>query len=253
MKRISRIHAVLYILVLLIQAVTTPAVADEISVAVASNFRDAGKGIASHFERLSGHKVILVFGSTGKHYAQIKNGAPFEVYFAADALRPKLLEAEGVAQPGSRFTYAIGKLVLWSPKGNAVDPGGNVLEQGDYRHLAIANPRLAPYGKAAQEVLQRRGLWQALQDRFVRGENIGQTFQFVMSGNAELGFVSFSQIKRPGRPTAGSWWEIPQSLYSPIEQQAVLLQDNAPARAFLAFVRSEEALKIIRSYGYGTP
>ena len=166
--------------------------------------------------------------------------------------RPKLLETEGVAQPGSRFTYAIGRLVLWSPMRSAVDPAGNVLENGDFRYLAFANPRLAPFGKAAMEVLQKRGLWQVLQERFVRGENIGQTFQFVKSGNAELGFISMSQIKQPGKPMPGSWWEIPQSFYSPIEQQAVLLKDNDLARAFLIFVRSEEGLEIIRSYGYGT-
>ena len=252
MIRSSRIRALVFLILILAQYANVTAYADEITVAVASNFTETIKEITRRFEQQSGHKVTLVFGSTGKHYAQIKNGAPFDIYFAADVQRPKLLEAEGAAQPSSRFTYAVGKLILWSPKRSAVDPAGNVLENGYFRHLAFANPKLAPYGKAAMEVLQTRGLWQALQERFVRGENIGQTFQFVKSGNAELGFISMSQIKRPGKPMAGSWWEIPQSFYSPIEQQAVLLKDNDVARAFLIFVRSEEGLSIIRSYGYGT-
>ena len=245
---------VMGLIVTMVSLVTAaPAVADEIQVAVASNFTDPIKEIARRFEQQSGHKISLAFGSTGKHYAQIKHGAPFEAFFAADAKRPKLLEEEGIAQPGSRFTYALGKVVLWSPKVDTVDAAGKVLEQGDFRYLALANPKLAPYGKAAQEVLENRGLWPALQGRLVHGENIGQTFQFVMSRNADLGFVAFSQIKRPGRPTTGSKWEIPQALYSPIEQQAVLLKDNTPSRDFLTFVRSEKALKIIRDYGYGTP
>jgi molybdate transport system substrate-binding protein len=239
--------------VLLTLMVGLPAVAGAIRVAVASNFADAAKEIAGRFEQKSGHEVVLVLGSTGKHYAQIKNGAPFEAFLAADARRPALLEEEGAAQPGTRFTYALGTLVLWSPKADYVDAGGAVLRKGGFRHLALANPKLAPYGKAAQEVMEGIGLWQALQSRMVRGENIGQTFQFVKSGNAELGFVAWSQIRRPDEPATGSWWEIPQRLYSPIEQQAVLLDDNPVARDFLAFVRAEEGREIIRTYGYGTP
>ncbi len=144
-------------------------------------------------------------------------------------------------------------MVLWSPRVDYVDRAGEVLVQGDFRHLALANPKLAPYGKAAKEVLESRGLWQDLQGRIVRGENIGQTFQFVKTGNAELGFVSMSQVQRPGQTVEGSWWEIPQSLYTPIEQQAVLLKDDPVARAFLDFVRGEEGREIIRAYGYRTP
>lgn len=228
-------------------------VADEIRVAVASNFIGAIKSIAESFEASTGHKVTLISGSTGKHYAQIKHGAPFDIYFAADVKRAKLLAEEGVAQPGSRFTYAIGKVILWSPKSGTVDLEGKVLEQGEFRHLAIANPKLAPYGKAAKEVLQARGLWDGLRGRMVRGENIGQTFQFVKSGNAKLGFVAYSQVKRPGHPVEGSFWAVPQSLYSPIEQQAVLLKDKDAARAFLSFVRRDESLEMIRGFGYGTP
>ena len=227
--------------------------ADEIRVAVASNFADTIRTIAQRFEAGTGHKVKLIFGSTGKHYAQIKHGAPFDAYFAADVRRPELLEKEGLILPGSRFTYAVGKVILWSPKTDYVDAEARVLEHGKFRHLAIANPKLAPYGKAAKQVLQARGVWDALKGSMVRGENIGQTFQFVKSGNAELGFVAISQVKRPGHPVEGSFWEVPQSIYSPIEQQAVLLKDNAAGRAFLSFVRNDVAREIIQGYGYGTP
>jgi molybdate transport system substrate-binding protein len=251
MRRPVRIFAVGLVAALL-QLGASASTANEIRVAVASNFAATMEEIAGRFEKISGHEVTVVAGSTGKHYAQIRNGAPFHAFFAADAERPKRLEAEGMALPGSRFIYAVGKLVLWSPKADYVDPAGTILEHGDFRHLAVANPMLAPYGRAAREVLAKRGRWQALQHRMVRGENVSQAFQFVKSGNAELGFVARSQIHRQGRATTGSWWEIPDALYTPIEQQAVLLQDDSPARDFLIFVRSEEALKIIRAHGYGT-
>ena len=227
--------------------------ADEVRVAVASNFTGAAKTISKHFEANTGHKVILAYGSTGKHYAQIINGAPFDVFLAADVDRPELLEKEGSAVPGSRFTYAVGKLVLWSPKRRYVQPGGRVLKRLNFRFLAIANPRLAPYGVAAREVLQARGLWEVLTDRLVRGENISQTFQFVKSGNAELGFIAYSQVKRPGLSPKGSIWIVPQALYQPIKQQAILLKDSKVARSFLSFMQSEEALQIIHDYGYDTP
>ncbi|HAJ91767.1 MAG TPA: molybdate ABC transporter substrate-binding protein [Gammaproteobacteria bacterium] len=228
-------------------------IAEEIRVAAASNFKNAITAIARRFEAATNHKVTLIFGSTGKHYAQIKNGAPFDVFFAADVRRPELLEEEGVALPGSRCTYAVGKVLLWSPKKGYVDPEGRILERSEFRYLAIANPKLAPYGKAAQEILQARRLWDRLSGRLVRGENIAQTFQFVKSGNAELGFVAYSQVKHPNQPIEGTFWEVPQALYTAIEQQAVLLKDSVAARAFLSFVRSREALKIIHDYGYGTP
>ncbi len=227
--------------------------AGEIRLAVASNFAQAMTTIAERFEADTGQKVRLSFGSTGKHYAQIRNGAPFDAFFAADVRRPEMLEREGLALPGSRFTYAVGRIVLWSPREGYVDPEGRVLERGGFRRLAIANPGLAPYGKAAREVLEELGLWDGLSGRLVRGENIGQTFQFVVSGNAELGFVARSQVMRPGRPVGGSFWEVPQELYSPLEQQAVLLRDGLAARAFLEFMRSDEVSRILRDYGYGTP
>lgn len=239
----------------LLQATAAPAAAERIQVAVASNFSVTLTRVADHFERRSGHRVILVPGSTGKHYAQIRNGAPFDAFFAADIRRPALLEREGAIVPGSRFTYAFGKLVLWSPTPGLVDRRGEVLERGDFRHLAVANPRLAPYGKAAQQALQSLELWSSLENRLVFGENIGHAYQFVKSGNAELGLVAYSQVMRPDDEdaVAGSIWELPASLYSPIEQQAVALADTAPTRAFLAYVRGDEAQGIIHSHGYATP
>jgi len=244
------------ILVLVAVAMRFPAQrskASTLRVAVASNFTTAVRAIAESFEAKTGHRVTLIFGSTGKHYAQIRNGAPFDAFFAADIRRPELLEKEGVALPGTRFTYAVGKVVLWSPEAGYVDMEGTVLKGASFRHLAIANPKLAPYGKAAQEVLQKLGLWDELGGRLVRGQDITQTLQFVRSGNAELGFVAYSQLVRPGRPIEGSWWPVPQTLYTPIEQQAVLLRQSTVGAAFLAFARSEEALEIIHGYGYDTP
>jgi len=226
------------------------AVAGEIRVAVASNFANTISYLADHFEKESGHKVTLILGSTGKHYAQIKNGAPFDIYFSADSKRPELLDNEGIALPNSRFTYALGKLILWSPKEKLVDKHGAVLEQRNFHHLAIANPKLAPYGRAAKEVLTTLKLWKSLGTKAVRGENIGQAFRFVQSGNAELGFIAYSQVKQSNHDIKGSYWNIPDSLYSPIKQQAVLLKDNDIARDFLSFIKSNQAKNIIKSFGY---
>lgn len=224
-----------------------------IRVAVASNFVATLEDISSAFEAQSPYHVTLVLGSTGKHYAQIHNGAPLDIFFAADVRRPKLLEEEGLVVAGSRFTYAIGKLVLWSPMEGYVAADGESLLPRDCRHLAIANPQLAPYGRAAQEVLRARGLWETLSGQLVQGENIGQAFQFVDSGNAEVGFVAYSQVKRPQEPIQGSMWLVPEELYTPIEQQVVLLRESAAAHAFLDFVRSAPAREILHGYGYSTP
>jgi len=226
-----------------------PSWAEVIRVAVASNFKTTLEVLAKKFEAHTVHHVILVSGSTGKHYAQIIHGAPFDAFFAADSKRPKRLEKEGLAITGSRFTYALGKIILWSPKTNYVDPSGLILKKGEFRHLALANPRLAPYGRAAREVLQTLGLWKQLRTRLVRGENISQTFQFIASGNAELGFIAYSQMKTFS-DSAGSTWEIPENLYHPIEQQAILLKDRVSTRAFLRFVRGKIAQKIIKTHGY---
>lgn len=219
----------------------------ELRIAVASNFKAPASELVKRFQERTGRNVTITLGSTGKLYAQIRNGAPFAVFLAADAERPRLLEQEIPAAKGSRFTYAIGKLVLWSPDPELVDNEGKVLES-DFGKLALANPKLAPYGVAAEEVLRKKGVWDKVERRLVRGENIGQTFQFVSTGNAEIGFVALSQAKGKG----GSLWEVPHELYTPIEQQAVLLSGDEGAREFLEFLKSEEARKLIREFGYGT-
>jgi molybdate transport system substrate-binding protein len=227
--------------------------AAEVSVAVASNFTAPAQKIAAAFERDTGHKAVLAFGATGKFYAQIKNGAPFQVLLAADGATPARLEKEGLALAGSRFTYATGRLVLWSPQPALVDDKGDVLRTGGFAHLAIANPKLAPYGLAAVETLGKLGLLAALQPRLVQGENIGQAYQFVATGNAALGFVALSQVMSEGRITQGSAWVIPAQWHTPIRQDAVLLataNDNPAALAWVTFLKSDKARAIIRSFGY---
>lgn len=226
----------------------------DIGVAVASNFRFAIEELAEAFETTTGHHLVLSVGATGKHYAQIRNGAPFDVFLAADRERPGQLEAAGIAVAGSRFTYAVGRLVLWSAQGGYAGSDDQVLHDGGFRHLAIANPRLAPYGRAARETLESLGLLDDLQGRLVYGENIAQTFQFVSSGAAELGFVALSQVSRPGAAAAGSFsWVVPASLHRPIEQQAVLIVAGEPAESLMAFLRGAAARRIIRNHGYETP
>ncbi|MCO6441364.1 MAG: molybdate ABC transporter substrate-binding protein [Nitrococcus mobilis] len=224
-------------------------------IAVASNFQATAKHLAAAFERQSGDQVKLSFGSTGLFYAQIRHGAPFDAFFAADEERPRRLEREGAIVPGSRFTYAEGKLVLWSTKPDYVLGKGKVLREGGFEHIALANPKLAPYGLAAQQALRELGLWETLQqgDRLVMGQNIGQTHQLVASGSVPLGFVALSQIQRPGQAVQGSYWPVPSKFYEPIIQQAVLIQDTPVARAFLEFARSPPARPIIESYGYQVP
>ena len=224
--------------------------ATELHIAVAANFASSMRDIAKVYEKKSGHKVKLSSGSSGKLYAQIKHGAPFDLFFAADSLRPELLEQEKLAIAGSRFTYAIGQLILWSPQEDFVDAQGEVLKGSGFRHIAIANPKLAPYGAAAKAVLQYKGVWTQLRGRMVRGENIAQTFQFVQSGNAELGFVALSQLGRSAERISGSYWMIPSHLYPPIEQQAIIVRDSLVAREFINFVKSKEITTLIESHGY---
>jgi molybdate transport system substrate-binding protein len=226
---------------------------DEIRIAVAANFVVVLEDLATRFESTSEHEVLLSSGSTGGHYAQIRNGAPFEAFFAADVARPALLEQEGRIVPGSRFTYALGRIALWSVVDGYVDDDGEVLENGEFRFVAIANPELAPYGAAARETLRGLGLWEGLQDRLVQGQDIGQTLSFVHTRAAELGFVAYSQLRNPEAPVGGSYWLVPESMHAPIEQQAVLLKDMPAAREFLEFVQSAEGAEIVRSYGYGLP
>ncbi|MCC7311526.1 MAG: molybdate ABC transporter substrate-binding protein [Sulfuritalea sp.] len=227
--------------------------AGDVQVAVAANFTAPAKLLAAEFEKDSGHRAQLAFGGTGKFYAQIRNGAPFEVLLAADDETPAKLAQEGVAVAGSRYTYATGRLALWSAQPGYVDDKGEVLKKGGFRHLAIANPKLAPYGAAAVEALTALGRLDAVQAKFVQGENIAQTHQFVASGNAELGFVALSQVMKDGRISAGSAWIVPTDLHRPIRQDAVLLnkgRGRPAAEAWLGFLKGDKAKTIIMSFGY---
>jgi molybdate transport system substrate-binding protein len=229
--------------------------ADEVLVAVAANFAAPMKLIAADFEQASGHKAQLAFGASGGFYAQIKNGAPFQVLLSADDETPAKLVQEGLADASSRFTYAIGSLVLWSARPGFVDGRGDILRTTSYAKLALANPRTAPYGRAAVEALTSLGLLGALEARFVQGENIAQTYQFVMTGNAELGFVALSQVWKDGALTGGSAWLVPAELHQPIRQDAVRLtaaRGNVAALALLQYLQSDKAKAIIRAFGYRT-
>lgn len=245
MKRLACLIAVL--------TVTGAAHAGEVQVAVAANFAGPMEKLAAEFARDTGHKAIVASGATGKFYAQIRNGAPFEVLLSADDETPAKLEKENHVVAGSRFTYATGRLVLWSAKDGVVDNGANVLKTGSFKHLSIANPKTAPYGAAAVSTLARLGLTDTVQARIVQGENIAQAWQFVSTGNAELGFVAQSQVWRDGKFTSGSGWIVPSSMHAPIRQDAALLtkgKDNEAARALLDYLRSDKAKAVIRAYGY---
>lgn len=229
------------------------ALAGEVQVAVAANFTAPFQAIAPAFEQASGHRLVASFGATGQFYAQIKHGAPFEVFLAADASTPARLEREGETLAGSRFTYAIGSLVLWSAAIDTLDGSAAALKAGRFRHLAIANPHAAPYGLAAIQVLDQLGLREAVQAKLVEGQNITQTHQFVATGNAELGFVALSQVYRNGQITSGSAWRVPDALYEPIEQDAVILRpgaDNPAAAALVEYLKGPQAAKVFESFGY---
>ena len=228
--------------------------AAEVSVALAANFSAPMQKIAAAFEQDTGHKAVLSTGATGKFYAQIRHGAPFQLLLAADQTTPERLEREGLAVAGTRFTYAIGQLVLWSTEPGLVDAEGTVLHSERFTRIALADPKLAPYGAAALETLDKLGLRQQLQSKFVQGENIAQTYQFVASGNAPLGFVALSQVFADGRIREGSAWIVPAELYSPLLQDAVILKagaDNPAALALADYLRGEKARSIMQSYGYG--
>jgi len=232
--------------------------AGEVTVAVAANFTAPMQKIAQAFEQDTGHKAQLAFGATGKFYAQIKNGAPFAVLLAADDETPARLEKEGLAVAGTRFTYATGRLALWSKSPNLVDDKGDVLrsdrlEKLGIHKIAIADPKLAPYGAAAMEVIHKLGVQASVTPKLVQGESIGQTFQFVNTENAQLGFVALSQISIDGRITQGSAWVVPQHMHTPLKQDAVLLnagKGNAAAQALLTYLQVERANAIMRAYGY---
>lgn len=232
---------------------STAALADDVQVAVAANFTAPMKLIAADFEKDTGHKAVLTFGATGKFYAQISNGAPFEVFLAADDETPARLEKEGAAVNGSRFSYATGKLVLWSAQPGLVDAQGDVLKKGDFKKIAIAAPRLAPYGAAAVETMNKLGLQAQLEPKLVQGESIGQAFSFVSTGNAELGFIALSQVYEGGKIKSGSAWIVPDNLHSPIRQDAVLLaraKDSKAAAQLMAYLKTDKAKAVIRSFGY---
>jgi molybdate transport system substrate-binding protein len=235
--------------------VAVAAQAAEVQVAVAANFAVPLEKIGAGFTSATGHALRISAGATGKFYSQIVAGAPFEVLIAADDETPKKLIVGGHAVAGSNFTYATGKLVLWSAKPDFVDNQGAVLGSGKFQHIAIANPKVAPYGAAGIEVIKARGLSDALTPKLVIAESIAQAFQFVSTGNAELGFVALSQVAVPGKPAAGSYWLVPPNLYGEIRQDAVLLKpgaDNPAAKALLAYLKSPAAQDVIRSFGYGS-
>ena len=241
-------------LVLVALASAAAAQAAEVRVAVAANVMAPMRHIAAAFEQDTGHKATLAFGSTGKFYAQIKNGAPWQVLLAADAATPARLAQEGLAVPETRFTYAIGRLVLWSRQPGMVDAQGQVLRDGAAQRLAIADPTLAPYGAAAVQALTRMGLWARWQSRLVQGESIAQAYQFVATENAPLGLVALSQVAVDGRIAQGSGWIVPAQWHDPIRQDAVLLlagKDQPAALALLQYLRSDKARAILRAFGYG--
>lgn len=227
--------------------------AGQAQVAVAANFSEPIKAVAAVLEKTTGHTLSITVGATGKLYAQIKNGAPFDLFLAANTAATLALEKDGLAKAGSSFAYANGKLVLWSADPKKVDASGNVLRGAGFRKLAHANPKTAPYGEAAVQAIDRLGLTATLTPKLVQGESIGQAFNFVHTGNAEIGFVAMSQVLAGGRLKSGSMWVVPQALYSPIQQNAVLLHRGASNPAALALVKLLQSANIkdlIRSYGY---
>jgi molybdate transport system substrate-binding protein len=235
-----------------------PALSAELHLAVAANFSAPLQRLAPMFEQASGNKLVISAGASGQLYTQIKQGAPFDVFLSADTDKPRQLESEGLAVPGSRFIYAVGTLVLWSPKPDLVDDDGKILKTMSYHFIGVANPQTAPYGTAAQQVLTQLGLWDRLnqEHRIVIGENITQAWQFAATGNADLAFVALSQVLGEGDAISGSSWRVPQSMYEPIEQGAVIIastHEKAAATAFATWLRTDPAvLAAIRAAGYRT-
>ena len=248
---LPRLHRLLALTAAL--AFTTLARADVVQVAVAANFTAPARALAEVFARTTGHEAKLSFGATGAFYTQIKNGAPFDVLLAADNERPARLEKEGDTVAGSRFTYATGQLVLWSAKPGFVDDQGAVLKGGHFGKIAIANPKNAPYGAAAVEAMEKLGLAATLQPKLVTGESIGQTFNFIATGNAELGFVALAQVLEGGKLKSGSMWVVPAQYHAPIIQDAVILKraaNNPAAKAWMELLKTPQSKALIRSYGY---
>lgn len=239
-------------LFVIVTMAVTPAFAEQILVAVAANFVPPFREIAIEFEKSTGHQLQVAGGSSGNFYSQIKNGAPFDVFFSADVERPKLLEDEGIGVKDTRFTYATGRLVLWSPNADLIK-GEETLRFKQYRRLAMANPKTAPYGVAAMQAMQKLELWESLQPHIVMGESIGQTMGFIESGNAQLGFVALSQVMDPKIKGKGSRWDVPTTLHEPIKQDVILLtkgKDNPAAKALMVFMSGPQAKAVIERYGY---
>ena len=247
------IHTIITLTIFLISQACWSA---SVLVAVAANFTKPMTEIAAEFEKTTGHSAHLSFGSSGKFVAQMENGGPFEVLLSADEKGPGKLDEAGLTVPNTRFVYALGKLVLWSATPSYVDDQGKILTTGDFKHLALADPKLAPYGAAAIEVLKKMKLFDKLSPLFVQGDNIAQTYQFISTANAELGFVALSQVIENGKIATGSGWIIPDDQYAPIRQGAVLMKkgaENPAAPALLAYLKSAPALAIIEKYGYVLP
>ncbi len=244
------------VLMLLCGLMSPPVQAGEVSVAVASDFAAPMERIAALFQKESGHSVKVSLGASGKLYGQIKAGAPFDVFLSADEEQPKLLLQEGLAVGGSRFVYATGRLVLWSAQSGLVDDKGSVLNKGNFNRLAIANPRFSPYGVAAKETLGKLTMWNAIQEKLDREDDVPQTYQLAATEQVDLAFISLSQVMRDGKVADGSWWLVPFALHRPIHQSAVLLsraKDQAVAKAFLDFLKSKKAAAVMRGFGYESP
>lgn len=247
-----RLSISLLALLILLLSTTQVAQAAKLRIAVASNFKYAMTSLVDAYQAQSDDEIVVSYGSTGKHYAQIKNGAPFDLFYAADEVRPNLLVKQGDASSSNHFIYAIGRLVLWSSEENKVDDGA-ILMSNNFRYLAIANQRLSPYGKAAQEVLSYFGLSNKFKGRIIQGENIAQTFQFVDSGNADLGLVAYSQVVAKIDNSNGSFWLVPKEFHQPIMQRAVIINETKPSLAFFDFTKSQNAQQIIQAAGYELP
>lgn len=239
-------------LFVLVMMAVTPAFAEQVLVAVAANFLPPFREVALEFEKTTGHTLRVVSGSSGNFHTQIQNGAPFDVFFSADNERPKKLEDEGLGVKDTRFTYAIGRLVLWSPNADLVK-GEETLRSKHFKRIAIANPKTAPYGVAAMQTMQKLELWDHLQSQIVMGENLGQTIGFIESGNVQLGFLALSQVLDPKIKGKGSRWDVPAHLHEPIQQDVILLikgKDNPAAKALMEFMVGPQAKAIIERYGY---
>lgn len=227
--------------------------AAETTIAVAANFTSAAKRLGAAFEATTGHRVVFSFGSTGQLFTQIGHGAPFDAFLAADVARPARAVTDGLGVPGTRFTYAVGILALWSADPDLIDETPSVLSDPSLRHVAIANPAIAPYGAAAIETMTRLGVLDSVKARLVEGKSISQTYQFVATGNAPVGFVAASQVQNSNQ---GSQWRVPEDMHQPLRQDAVLLlrgRNNEAARAFLEFLKSPEAVTMMTELGYQQP